>query len=648
MDMKTPVEQSLKKFEKEILFDTGSYVYHKIWGIGKLFKIEGEDFLLNFDNKVEHRMSYSMALKSLLPLSNEHIWVLKKEKKLENKDDHDSIRRILLNVLRSFPEKALSIDNFKEELVPDVIPNKSWNNWWNKAKNVLKQETTIGTLKDGRPKYILRDIKVKFEEELVNSFFQSKKFDERLKIFEEFTKDSDQLEDFSDFFREMIHYFSEIITATSRFDFNEKLISYILIKKLKNIYGWAITEVPGDVNNFMETDNLLDTLVRNYKNDYKKEIINLIDKYHPNAVDVLEEALWQDKGQLAEYLLEKIQRHLDNSEIKDIIDQSLNNRFKNNPFIAIWFLHYLLKNNNYQDFDYDIKDLYIEILYRIDTVGKLINQKKLNWFYPSLSTPDAKKILNSISNLLFENDKNKSSETEEVLDIKIKVKTGEESFTQFISNMDNKDYILKIYPLIKSSNGLNPKNKNELLKLIIKKFPEIEEAKTMQDFVSYVATDYYDGKYIWSTHAGMDRQIKKMDELKREKEKNLVELEKAREKGDLRENAEYQYAKEKDTNLNNQITYLSKLISQVKIIDTSTINGEQITPGTMFTMERNGKKETYTILGYWDTDEINHVIAYNSPLAKELMSAKKGEEREIELGGQKTKIKVIDIKVAKE
>ena len=74
-----------------------------------------------------------------------------------------------------------------------------------------------------------------------------------------------------------------------------------------------------------------------------------------------------------------------------------------------------------------------------------------------------------------------------------------------------------------------------------------------------------------------------------------------------------------------------------------SISGEEVAPGTTVSLTRNGKKEKYTILGYWDTDENNHIIAYNSPLAKAIMGAQINEEREIELGGEEVIFKILDI-----
>lgn len=615
---KISVENAIKKFEKEILFDKGSYVYHKIWGIGKLTDIVNDEFFLNFDDKQQHKMSYAMALKSLIALMPDHIWVLKKEKKVGDCEKSEDIRRILLTILKSFPDKALSIENFKEELVPNILSQKDWNNWWNRAKNILKQEMTVGMIKEGRPRYILRNIKIRFEEELANNFFQAKKFDEKLKIFDEFEEEVVAIEEVSDVFREMIAYFNEAATSP-KYDFNEKIIAYVLLKRIQKTYPWAVTSILVDTHTLMDMEKILQVLMDNYRNDYKKEIINLIDKTSEDALNILENILWNDRGQLGAYLVEKIQKRLEPNFFKEVLETGVG-MFKNNPFISTWMLKYLLENSRYKEFMFKIEDLYIEILYRIDTLGKLMNQKKLNWFNPTIATPDAKRILSNLNDLLF--------------------KTSD--FMELLLAHNDKDFVTKIYSLVKSSSGLVAKNKMDVVRAILKKYPDIDKA--ISEDISYVSIDYYDDKVIWTSQSGLERQQKKLDELKKEKQQNLIDLERAREKGDLRENAEYQAAREKDTNYNNAIADITGLLAKAKVFDASSVSGEEVTLGAVIKIERNGKEEIYSIMGFWDTDEKKHVIAYNSPLARAIMGAKKGEERDIELGGQKVKIKIIAIK----
>lgn len=622
-DEKVKITSAIKKFEKEILFEEDGYVYHRTWGIGTLNKLDNENFTLSFDDKEDHQMSYTMALKSLTPLKADHIWVLKKEGKIGDITEPSEMRRILLSILESFSGKSLSIENFKEELVPDIIAAKSWNSWWNKAKTVFKEEPSIGTVKEGRPKYFIRTIKIRFEEELIDTFAQSKNFDEKLKTFEEFRKDSHSLEEYSDDFKEMVNFFKDVIEA-QRYDFHEKLISFVLLKRLQKTDSWAIDEIPGNAMDFIQIDPIIDLLAQNYKAEYKKDIVDLVNEYSSDQIGDLTNILFHDRGQLAGYIMEKFDDLLDQEKRTSLIEQALNQHFKNNPNITVWFLQYLLLEKKYLDYAFKLEDLYIETLYRIDTVGKLITQKKLNWFQPALYTSEAKKILSLANDFLFK----------------------DTSFQSFVKNHEDKSYVVKIYHLMKTSTGMNAKKKSTILKLILEKYPDIERIQSDEDLVTHVKVDYFNESTIWTSQRGLEAQQEKLAELKEEKDKNLIDLERAREKGDLRENAEYQAAREKDTHLNNQIMELSDKVKKSKVLDFSNISGEEAIPGTTVTIKRDGKEETYTILGYWDTDEKNHIIAYNSPLAKGILGAKAGDTVNMELGGDKITVEILNVEAA--
>jgi transcription elongation factor GreA-like protein len=79
MNYKKPVKLAVESFEKHIVFDIEKYVYHRTWGVGKIRNITKENVKIDFENKKGHQMTLSMAAKSLTPLSDDHILVLKKE-----------------------------------------------------------------------------------------------------------------------------------------------------------------------------------------------------------------------------------------------------------------------------------------------------------------------------------------------------------------------------------------------------------------------------------------------------------------------------------------------------------------------------------------------------------------------------------------
>lgn len=617
---KVPLENAIRKFEKEILFQKNGYVSHKTWGIGIIKEINEEFFILDFDDKKNHQMSYIMALNSLIPLGNDHIWVLQKLNKIEGFSTEEEITQLLLTVLRSFPHKNLSIDDFKKELMDIVIPMKSWNNWWNKAKIILKEQPFIGTIKEGRPKYFIRSINIRFEEELIEKFHSSKKFEEKLKIFEKFKKDISNLDEFADEFKEMVGYFESVLHSP-KFEFDNKAISYTILKKIEKTDSWALAKnsSPEIIEELFDDQSLFDFLTHNYRAEYKKDFIQLVLKHHPQHLSLMKSILFQDHNQIADFLMEFLEENLSEQEIKDILDQGVHNIFRENPAMTIWFLQYLLLKDNFHRFQFDKDMLYIEVLYRIDTLGKLASQKKFNWFRPALYTVELKKILQLANDILF-------SKTD---------------FVNHILNHSSLEYVEKIYQLVKSSLGLIPKKKIDLMKAILNQHPHIDNNALVD--AKLIEVDYFASNKIFTTQEGFERQQKRLLELQKERSENLIELEKAREKGDLRENAEYQAAREKDSLLSASIGELGEQLHISQILDFSDISGEYVIPGTKVTLERDGNKESFTILGFWDTQEENKIIAYNSPLAKGIIGLGLQETVELELGGQKSLIKIISI-----
>jgi len=98
--------------------------------------------------------------------------------------------------------------------------------------------------------------------------------------------------------------------------------------------------------------------------------------------------------------------------------------------------------------------------------------------------------------------------------------------------------------------------------------------------------------------------------------------------GDLRENAEYKAAKEKQDELNAKVGKLKNELDRAQIFDKSTISTSKISFGTKVTLynEITKENEVYTILGPWESDPSANIISYLSPLGKKLMGHKVGEE----------------------
>jgi len=98
--------------------------------------------------------------------------------------------------------------------------------------------------------------------------------------------------------------------------------------------------------------------------------------------------------------------------------------------------------------------------------------------------------------------------------------------------------------------------------------------------------------------------------------------------GDLKENAEYHAAKEKQAILSATVTNLEKDISNATVIKPEDVDLGKIGFGTVVTLENlvEKKNEKITILGPWESDPEHNVISYLSPLGEKLLNRQLNEE----------------------
>jgi transcription elongation factor GreA len=121
----------------------------------------------------------------------------------------------------------------------------------------------------------------------------------------------------------------------------------------------------------------------------------------------------------------------------------------------------------------------------------------------------------------------------------------------------------------------------------------------------------------------------------------------AREKGDLKENAEYDSAKEAQGMLEAKIKQLEGIIATSKIVDTTTIDTSRVSILTRVTITNIATKKTvtYQIVGEQEADLKAGKISASSPIGKGLMGKLKGEIAEVQAPNGILKFKVEDIAV---
>jgi len=105
----------------------------------------------------------------------------------------------------------------------------------------------------------------------------------------------------------------------------------------------------------------------------------------------------------------------------------------------------------------------------------------------------------------------------------------------------------------------------------------------------------------------------------------------AREHGDLRENAEYHAAKERQKLLHQQAQELNDLISRARVVEPGTVRTEAVNFGTRFRVldKTSGETRSFTILGIWEARPEEGVLSYLTPLGAAFLNAKPGQTVEV-------------------
>ena len=144
------------------------------------------------------------------------------------------------------------------------------------------------------------------------------------------------------------------------------------------------------------------------------------------------------------------------------------------------------------------------------------------------------------------------------------------------------------------------------------------------------------------TKDGLEKLKKELEYLKNVKTKEIADkIRRAVSFGDLKENAAYHEAKDSQAFNMGRIAELESLIKNAKIIEKE--GNEKISLGSTVTIKSEEGEDVFRIVGPEESDPVNHRISHLSPLGKELLGKKEGEEIELNAPSRKIKYKIVSI-----
>jgi len=606
------VHQAIADFEKHIAFDKGNFVYHRTWGVGRIASIVGDEIKIDFSKKRGHSMSLKMAVDALQTLSKDHIWVLKATKKKEEirakiKDKDENIVWTLKTIIKSFGN-ACDMKKIKAELSPALLTAGEWSTWSSKARDILKSNPDFGVSAENSDIFIVRDRPVSVTEKLYNEFTAQRNFYDKVSAFRDYVNNKKADPD-SENFSEMFSYFTGFLKSRSEAQESRRtsesasqtaehaMSSFLLISELasnknyshlKSAVTVSFREVFSGVKDVRHLfKNLKDTKLKTeFLDNVKLNIAEWPDIYiklfpYSQIVSIteqLEEAGFHDK--------------------LSVLCNDCFERYRECREAAVWLYKNAKEKSWFKNANIGIEKQLITLIHVLDITYRDIENHK--------DTVENRKINRQVHNILF--------------------KDGE--VASFIDSNDE-DAIIRIFTFINGVKDLDPQDKLNLRSRILDKYPEFKFFGDAEKKVSrglMVTQPMYEEKKRQLSHI-MDVEVPA----------NSKEIEYALSLGDLRENAEYKAAKEKQEQLNSQVAKLKEEIERAQLFDPNSVNTSKVSFGTTVTLNNKtiGKQENYTILGPWESNPNNNIISYLSPFGSAILNRIEGEEFEFAINEER-------------
>lgn len=151
-------------------------------------------------------------------------------------------------------------------------------------------------------------------------------------------------------------------------------------------------------------------------------------------------------------------------------------------------------------------------------------------------------------------------------------------------------------------------------------------------------------KSVTLTQSGLDHLKNELKELKDVKRVEVIDrIRRAKEFGDLSENAEYQTAKEDQSFIEGRIQEIEAMLKVAKIVE-KTHDSSTVGLGSVVVVDIEGEQMEYEIVGPTEGDLEHNKVSSESPVGRSLMGYKKGDKVMIMAPGGELEYKIVSVK----
>ncbi|MBM3207317.1 MAG: transcript cleavage factor [Chlamydiae bacterium] len=589
-DGKDPFQGAISSYQLLSHINKGKFVFHTGgWGVGEIsdFSLIREQLRIEFDLVPGKKdVSFETAFKTLLPIPDDHFLAQRfgNPDALEKKAKEDPVFVIKLLLKDLGPRTAAEI---KDELADLVIPAAEWTKWWQNTRGKLKKDTMVETPEDIKKPFRLRLSEVTHEERLQKALENKPDANTLIQLVYSFMKDFPETLKNLEFKNMLYSRITEMLTQ-AEINKPQQLQLYFFLQDIvsgKSEYDTKIIDLVKKIPSTEAVEELIDQVAIL---SFKKRLLVEIRKNRSDWKEIfLTMLLPADQNTLRDYIIAELLADKNEAQVKEkLVD--LYTHPENHPETFLWYFQ------------------------------KSMSQKKL----PFSDKAGRLRFFESLLILL--------SKIESKIEYRDTVKkihgilSGERY--AIVRQMMPEATVEEVKEFLLLSTKCHSLTDHDIK--IFHSLAEVAHPSLAKSKKSKGSSSEEDVSVIWTTQEGFNKLQEKIKHIATvETVENAKEIEVARAHGDLRENAEFKAALERRDRLQSELKFLSDQMNKTRVITESDIDTEEVGVGCIVECtNKDGKASQYTLLGPWDADPEQNILAFQSKLAQAMKGLSVGDK----------------------
>jgi transcription elongation GreA/GreB family factor len=561
--------EKLRRFERDML------VYHATWGFGQIERVDFfyEQVEIDFEKKRgEVEMSLAFAAESLEILEDDHLLAIRhKEPARMNAMIKDEPAEVIKLAIKNYGE--LSAPQLQELLSPMIVAEADWKRFWEAGRKVLRNDPMVEMPSKRADSIRLLDRAHAFDDEWFENLTKERDMQTLLDKFEALAAEKD----FNDVARGCLANRLQFV-ATGAARMPEMLCQVVLHSSILEIENERF-DAKSVLDGLFDSAALLEGLEK-LQARFLSPFLELVLCLRENAWERFEKLIPEATFPVVNEIMALFEKHG-----RDEACATLFRGMVGSHTCSVQMILWLQRN-----------------------------PKKMEAWDICSQADFSFQVLNEINKHHSGHDLRAQNQ--------LKARVEDASWLKTVladmREAQRDDFMRRL----NSSTGWQTLDRNAIVAKVVKMYPELHQIilRNSEHSSSKIVTLY---SSIRSYNAKKE-EFRKL--VKEEIPRNAREIEVARGYGDLRENAEYKAAKEKQRQLGNAAEDLEEKLDIIVPTDFTEFGAEQAGMATCVELEYpDGTRETYSILGYWDSDKARNIISSQTRMAQAITGAEAGD-----------------------